>query len=274
MLYQQQKKSYIIMAKDSKIEWCDHTANLWWGCTVVHAGCNNCYAQTFSNRLGQNVWGNNNQRKRVELAFQSLDTFQRAAKKKGINAKVFLGSMMDIFEKSKPLSIYTVLQKKTDEPKNLNSYKNTGELRGELFEKISSGRYDNLTFLFLTKRPSNINRQIPGDWKKNPPKNVWFGTSPVDMVTFNKLVPQLKQVNGNRFLSIEPQLEEIKNIDLTGIGWVIQGGESGHGKRPFNLKWADILRKDCESQNVPYFFKQIDKVQEIPKPYLIRQFPW
>lgn len=262
------------MAKNSKIEWCDHTQNLWWGCTKVHRGCDNCYAEKFSKRLGQASWGENIERMWVEKAFENLDKFQRGAKKKGIKESVFVGSMEDIFEKSKPLSIYTVQQKKSDEPKNLNSYKNTGELRDKLFKNISDGRYPNLTFLFLSKRPSNINKQIPNDWKNSPPPNVWFGTSPVDVDTFNNLVPQLKKVNGNRFLSVEPQLEEIKNIDLSGIGWVIQGGESGHGKRPFNLKWADTLRLECSKQKVPYFFKQIDGILPIPKPYLIRQFPW
>jgi protein gp37 len=84
----------------------------------------------------------------------------------------------------------------------------------------------------------------------------------------------LQKVNGNLFLSVEPQLGEIKNIDLNGIGWVIQGGESGHGKRPFDLLWADRLKLECITQNVPYFFKQIDKVQEIPEEYLIRELPF
>jgi protein gp37 len=130
-----------------------------------------------------------------------------------------------------------------------------------------------------------------------------FGTSPVSQETANKLIPQLLRVNGNRFLSIEPQLSEIDlcRIDadqggdkewcmincLTGqqtdmgrpcfdtpkIDWVIQGGESGHGKRLFNLDWAYDMKRMCKAANIPYFFKQIDKVQPIPNDLQIREFP-
>jgi len=250
------------MAKNSKIEWTDHTVNLWWGCTKVHAGCDNCYAETLSHRWGNDIWGEGKERKRIKSAFNDLYKYQKEAEQKGIEVRVFVGSMMDIFEKSKPISNKHLLAETTE------------DLRSELFSRISDGKYNNLTFLFLTKRPSNINKQIPLDWQNYPPKNVWFGCSPVDQKTFENLVPMLQQVSGNLFLSVEPQLGEIKNIDLSGIGWVIQGGESGHGKRPFDLLWADSLKLECRNQNVPYFFKQIDKVQEIPESYLVRELPF
>ena len=81
------------------------------------------------------------------------------------------------------------------------------------------------------------------------------------------------QVNGKKFLSIEPQLGKISlPIDFK-IDWIIQGGESGHHKRPFDLSWAMTLRNECAALNIPYFFKQIDKVKEIPSDLLIREFP-
>jgi protein gp37 len=251
------------MAKNSKIEWTDHTVNLWWGCTKVHAGCDNCYAEATARRYGNDIWGEGKDRKRIKSAFNDLNKYQKEAEAAGEQVRVFVGSMMDIFEKSKPIS---------DDPFMLAE--TTGDLRSELFSRISEGKYNNITFLFLTKRPSNINKQIPLDWQTNPPNNVWFGCSPVDQNTFDNLVPMLQQVNGKLFLSVEPQIGEIKNIDLTGIGWVIQGGESGQGKRPFNLQWADRLRLECQAQNVPYFFKQIDKVQEIPDGYKVRELPY
>ena len=251
------------MAENSKIEWTDHTVNLWWGCTKVHAGCDNCYAETLSHRWNNDLWGEGKPRKRIKSAFKDLGKYQKQAKKLGVNYRVFVGSMMDIFEKSKPLSNPSAL------------FATTGAMRDYLFDMIKGGNYENLTFLFLTKRPSNIHKMMPIEWLSDQPDNVWFGTSPVDQPTFERLVPQLtKHTYKNRFLSVEPQLSEIKNIDLSEIDWVIQGGESGHGKRPFKLEWADRMKVECKTQNVPYFFKQIDKVQPIPENYLIRELPF
>ena len=164
-------------------------------------------------------------------------------------------------------------------------------------------------FLFLTKRPSNINKYIPESWLENPPINVMFGTSISDQESANTLIPQLLQVNGKRFLSVEPMLEKItldsiwlecpecngsKSIALyekgehiggmacpkcinhqgvvSGIHWVICGGESGHNKRPFNCDWGRSLRDQCKAADVPFFFKQVDKVQPIPEDLNIREF--
>lgn len=248
------------MAQNTKIEWCDHTANLWWGCTKVSKGCDHCYAETLSKRWGDNVWGNDQPRRRIKSAFPDLDRYQKQAKAKGMIETVFVGSMMDIFEKPMPII-------DTDN-------ENTGNLRFHLFYRIDRGDYPNLVFLFLTKRPSNINKYIFNSWKgESPPPNVWFGTSPCDHKTYDNLVEHLLWVDGKRFLSVEPQLGMIDNIDLSGIDWVIQGGESGHHKRPFKLEWARRMRDICREQKVPYFFKQIDKIQPIPKDLQIREFP-
>lgn len=249
------------MAKNSGIEWTDHTVNLWWGCTKVHDGCDNCYAETLSHRFGDNVWGNDVPRKAIKSAFKDLKKYQREGEREGKVFKIFVGSMMDIFEKPMPLS---------------NRDFDTGHLRSLLFGQILRGEYPNLMFLFLTKRPSNINRYIPSEWRKNPPSNVMFGTSPVDQKTADTLIPQLLKVEGKRFLSVEPQLDEInlfKYLMDGEINWVIQGGESGANRRPFNIDWAKSIRKDCKETQTPYFFKQIDKVQPIPSKLSIKQFP-
>jgi protein gp37 len=102
---------------------------------------------------------------------------------------------------------------------------------------------------------------------------VMYGTSPVDQKTFDTLVPQLVGVKGKHFLSMEPQLANIYLGDASGIDWIIQGGESGHHKRPFDLEWARSMRFQCSERSIPYFFKQIDKVQAIPEDLLIREFP-
>jgi len=173
--------------------------------------------------------------------------------------------MMDIFEKPMPL----INSNGTDIIADLN----TGEIRDFFFQRISENRYPNLMFLLLTKRPSNINKYIPENWRQTPPKNVMFGTSPVNQQTFDTLTRHLLEVNGLRFLSIEPQLDKIELNDLKGIDWIIQGGESGHHKRLFNLEWARKMKEECSNLNIPYFFKQIDKIQEIPTDLQVRMFP-
>jgi protein gp37 len=252
------------MGINSKIEWTDHTANLWHGCTKVHEGCDNCYACNLSKRYGNEVWGNDKPRRAIKDVWSTLNKLQKAATEQGVIHTVFVGSMMDIFEKPMPL---------IDHNKQPIDNSTTKDLRDRFFNEVVPNS-PNLRFLLLTKRPSNINKYIPENWKEEPPSNVMFGTSPVNQSTFDKLVPQLRQINGKRFLSVEPQLDDIENIDLTGIDWVIQGGESGHHKRPFNTDWARRMKDYCKDKNLPYFFKQIDKVQEIPDDLMIRELPF
>lgn len=259
------------MGENSKIEWCNHTANLWHGCTKVTAGCDHCYAETLSHRWGNDIWGNDKPRKEIKSVWKDLEKYQKLAEGAGEIHRVFVGSMMDIAEKPMPV---------IDSNGRKTQYK-TNSLRDILFGFISDGYYDNLLFLFLSKRPSNYNKQIPEAWKTSPPKNVMFGTSPCDQATADKLIPQLLQVKGFKFLSVEPMLEAIslhKKYDgnkrlIDGIDWVICGGESGHGKRPFDCDWARFLRWECRSADVAFFMKQVDKIQPIPDSLMTRQFP-
>lgn len=249
---------------NSKIEWCDHTVNLWWGCTEVHEGCDNCYAKNLAKRYGHDLWGNGVGRKHIKSAFEVLDKIQKKAENHSKIEYVFVGSMMDIFEKPMKLS--------DDSP--FGTF--TGHLRNEFFRRIDENCYPNLVFLLLTKRPSNINKYIPTYWLNNPPKNVFFGLSVVNQKTSDSLIPMLLKVNGRKFLSVEPQLEPLSLEQWLPSGklhWIIQGGESGPRKRPFNTDWGRQLRDECNKHNVPYFFKQIDKIQEIPEDLLIREFP-
>lgn len=272
------------MAQDSKIEWTHHTANLWHGCTKVHAGCDHCYAETLSKRWGNDIWGNDKPRKEIKSVWKDLARYQKLALAAGEVHRVFVGSMMDIFEK--PMMAMSI--------NGESGWINTGQIRDRLFKEISEGKYPNLMFLLLTKRPSNINKYIPEAWKENPPLNVMFGCSPVNQETYNKMVPELLKVNGKRFLSIEPQLGKIEPFypsespslanqsewvekmskSLTNIiHWIIVGGESGHGRRPFDPEWARIIKSQCETMNVPFFMKQIDKIIPIPEDLMVRQFP-
>lgn len=266
------------MALNSKIEWTHHTANLWWGCTKVHAGCDNCYALTFAKRVGNDVWGNDKPRRMIKDVWSKIRKFQKEAEKQNEVHRVFVGSMMDIFEKPMPLVDHGGNPYSEEE----SEFWNTGQLRDKFFNEVVPNS-PNLMFLLLTKRPSNINKYIPESWKENPPKNVMFGTSPVSQETANKLIIQLSEVNGLRFLSVEPQLEKIDlmtkvndetdRVLMDMVDWVIQGGESGHHRRPFDTDWGRLLRDDCKKKGVPFFFKQIDKKLEIPQDLLIREFP-
>jgi protein gp37 len=260
------------MGKDSKIEWTDHTVNLWWGCDEVHAGCDNCYAKVLSHRYLNDLWGKEKGRKRIISAFKDLNKYQKLAKAANTFHRVFMGSMHDIFEKSMKLI------------NPVDHYTETDDLRQELFTRINAGFYQNLILLFLTKRPSNIAKMVPAGWINEAPRNIMFGTSVSDQMTFDTLVPQLlKTVNGKLFLSIEPQLGPISTSGLITkfkhlggahrINWIIQGGESGHHKRPFDIEWARSMKSQCDALDIPYFFKQIDKIQEIPEDLMIRQFP-
>ena len=266
------------MSKNSKIEWTHHTANLWWGCTKVHKGCDNCYASNWSSRWGNDVWGDDKPRKEMPNIWKTLKTLQQGAAKKGEIHRVFVGSMMDIFEKPMPL----ITHKTNANRQGSSNFTDTGQLRDYFFNQVVPNS-PNLMFLLLTKRPSNINKYIPQSWKNNPPENVMFGTSPVNQVTADRLIFQLSKVKGKRFLSVEPQLEKIdlmakvkigkELVLLDSIDWVINGGESGPGKRPFDCDWARMIRDNCKKKNVPFFFKQIDKLQTIPDDLMVREFP-
>jgi protein gp37 len=140
--------------KDSKIEWTEHTANLWWGCVGVHAGCDHCFAKRDSWRRGHDLWGNDKPRKGGLSVWSDLKKFQKKAEAAGEIHRVFVGSMMDIFEKPMPVA---------DHKRNMLGYK-TDVLRNRLFEEVIP-QSPNLQFLLLTKRPSNINRFIPDSWR-------------------------------------------------------------------------------------------------------------
>lgn len=282
------------MAENSKISWLSptradgslmpgHTANLWSGCEVVHTGCDEYYARKLSHRWGNDLWGNDKPRKAGKGVWADLARFQKQAAAMGEMHRVFVGSMMDIFEK--PMPVIDALEK----PVLVNGEPiQTDYLRSRLFNEVIPNS-PNLDFLLLTKRPSNINKYIPESWKTAPPQNVMFGTSIVNLATTKNLVGHLLKVAGRKFLSMEPQIAYIPPFDLNGIDWVIQGGESdSKALRPFEPDWADVMRLTCEAQGVAYFFKQTgtalarkwelqsskgDNPAEWPQSLRVQQFP-
>ncbi len=259
------------MAENSAIEWTDHTFNPWMGCTKVSDGCKNCYAETLMDkRYGKVKWGPQGTRIRTSAAnWRKPLAWNRQAEKEGRRFRVFCASLADVFE-DKP-EVYP--------------------WREELFGLI--GNTPNLDWLLLTKRPENVDNmflEIVGPirlgWEDFP--NIWIGTSVENQEQYDKRVPELRNVpSAIRFLSMEPLLgpvefgehvqaeydPELEHGPYSAFDWVIVGGESGHGKRPFNADWARLIRDQCQAAGVPFFMKQIDKIQPIPNDLMIREFP-
>ena len=224
------------MAKDSSIEWTHHTFNPWWGCTKVSPGCKNCYAETFSRRIGQHIWGPSADRRFFgDAHWREPIKWNSEAARVGARRRVFCASMADVFERRPELA----------------------PLRQRLWQLITDTPA--LDWLLLTKRPEHVLRHVP--WTGTWPDNVWAGVTAENQRWATKRIPLLLQLPAAvRFVSCEPLLGP---LDLTAwirgnrrIDWVIAGGESGHKARPMNPEWARALRDQCTAAGVPFHFKQ------------------
>lgn len=182
------------MGKDTGIKWTDHTFNLVWGCVKVSRGCKNCYAEAFSKRTGNDVWGADKPRRIFEQNhWDEPRSWNYSASVKGIREKVFCGSMCDVFE---------------DHP-------TVNKEREKLWQLIYMTQ-SNLDWQLLTKRPENIKRFLPPDWGKGWP-NVWLGTSVENQEAANQRVPILLDIPARvRFLSCEPLVGSIDLSDFIG----------------------------------------------------------
>lgn len=250
--------------ENSLISWCHDTANLWIGCMKVHEGCDNCYAEALDKRWKGGHWGGSANRKMVNSVWDSLKRFQKIAEQTGENRRVFVGSMMDVFEKPYPVE---------DSKGNLIAGLTTGDIRDRFFNDVVPNS-PNLQFLLLTKRPGNIKKYVPKAWLTTPPDNVIYGTSAVNQQTANDLIGKLLDVPGRHFISAEPLLGPIsfrwaawhdykfcegtsnEYDGFKGIDWVIVGGESGHSARVMQPEWAQQIRDECLEAGVPFHFKQ------------------
>lgn len=248
------------MGANSNIEWTEHTQNFWIGCQEVSAACDHCYARVQNNfRHWVEGWGPHGERKRTKTWNNPL-TWDRAAAKAGIRARVFANSLSDFFDNRVP-----------------------AEWRADAWRVIR--RTDNLDWMILTKRPENIPGMLPEDWGAGYP-NVWLGAT-VESGRVIKRVWDLLHVPARvHFLSCEPLLTGLtaadkgpriddcwKPGDTPHLDWIICGGESGNDRRPLNLEHARNLRDYCRASGVAFFFKQVDKVQPIPEDLMIREWP-
>ena len=220
------------MAKDSRIEWTHHTFNPWWGCVKVSPACTNCYAETWSHRLGMDLWGRFAERRvpSQEYWHQPL-RWNKEALRCGERRRVFCASMADVFEARAELN----------------------EWREQLWPLIEQTQQ--LDWLLLTKRPQNVDRMTP--WDGPWPANVWLGTTAENQKYADARVPVLLGSPARiHFISAEPLLGPLSLKRWPGVDWVIAGGESGRGARPTDPEWVRRLRDECKARDIAFHFKQ------------------
>lgn len=220
------------MGDKTSINWTNYTFNPWWGCDRVSPGCDNCYAAALDKRTGGDYWNPRVKPRRTKTNnWNKVISWQKKAKRENVNLKVFCGSMMDWCDKNSPEGALTALW--------------------ELIRNTP-----NLTWQLLTKRASLIQKCLPEDWGEGY-DNVWLGVTVEDVDFGGKRLDIIKKIPAKvKFLSCEPLLEDISELDFTNIDWVIIGGESGPGFRPMKKKWAISLIEKCENLKIPVWFKQ------------------
>lgn len=209
---------------NSKIEWTESTWNPVTGCTKISAGCVNCYAERMAKRLqmmGQANYANGFE---VTLHPHVLD-YPLKWKKPQV---IFVNSMSDLFHEEIPL-----------------------EFIQQIFDVMVRASWH--TFQVLTKRSHRLAEVAPLiHW----PENVWMGVT-VENADCEYRIDDLRNVpSAIRFLSMEPLLSGVEDMNLNHIDWVIVGGESGPGARPIQKQWVRNIHRQCRDANVPFFFKQ------------------
>ena len=216
------------MAGPSKIEWTEVTWNPVTGCTKVSPGCDNCYAARFAERFRNTAGHPYEQGFDLRVHEKRLDVPLKWRKPR----TVFVNSMSDLF--------HTGVAK---------------DYVDRVFDVMEEA--DRHTFQVLTKRSGRMKRYMRTRYRdRRPPAHIWMGVSVED----NPRRSRIKHLQGTpasvRFLSLEPLLEPLAQLDLTAIDWVIVGGESGPGARPIQEEWIRDIRDQCVEGNVAFFFKQ------------------
>jgi protein gp37 len=219
---------------NTAISWTDRTFNPWLGCTKVGDDCKNCYAEVQSHRnpavLG--IWGPNGTRPVVaESTWRKPLQWNRQAQKTGQRLRVFCGSMCDWAE-DHPIANAT---------------------RPRLWDLIRQTPC--LDWQLLNKRADRLAACLPADWGQGWP-HVWLGVS-IGLNKYAWRADYLRVVPAVvRFVSYEPAIGPLDQLDLSGIDWVIYGGESGAGHRPEDKQWARDMRARCRAAGVAFFHKQ------------------
>lgn len=300
------------MSENTKIEWCDHTFNPWTGCAKVSPGCANCYAEGWAKRSGIVKWGKGEPRRRTsEIMWKLPLKWNRdaanfinllvadVAKGLGIRnpsrPRVFCASLADWLDDEVPIEWLADL---------LNLIRLTPNIDWLLLSKRPEKWRERIERALCFAE--NLDYEVDGwqdqegpntelgdfinQWTgEDPPSNVWIGTTVEDQRRADERIRELLKIPAKvRFLSCEPLLEAV-DFDFGApkhrtadsyhaeIHWVITGGESGNGCRPFDVSWARSLRDQCADSGVAFFMKQMGGTRkpfpEIPDDLMIREFP-
>lgn len=216
------------MAETSAIEWTDATWNPVTGCSKISKGCDNCYAERFSERF-RGV-----HRHPFETGFDLTLRPERLEQPIGWKRPrmIFVNSMSDLFHKDIP-----------------DEYVST------VFDTMEKANWH--VYQVLTKRSSLLKKFVNARYRSKPvPPHIWLGVSVENKVAKSRIA-HLRATNASvRFLSIEPLLESVGKLDLDRIEWVIVGGESGPRSRPMAPHWVTEIRDQCTKSQVAFFFKQ------------------
>lgn len=212
------------MATKSSIEWTESTWNPLTGCTKISPGCKNCYAERMARRL--KAMGQEKYRNGFELTLHPESLGEPLRWKKP--QMIFVNSMSDLFHQDVPLNFIQ-----------------------RVFSVMRQAHWH--TFQVLTKRAERLLELDPYiEW----PENVWMGVS-VENQDYTFRIELLRKTHANiKFLSLEPLLGPLPNLELEAIHWIIVGGESGPKARPIKREWVTDIRDQCLRAGVPFFFKQ------------------
>lgn len=209
---------------ESKIEWTDKTWNPITGCTKKSEGCAHCYAEVMARRL--KGMGKPKYKNAFKLTLQPDALNEPKSWTKPHN--IFVCSMGDLFHEQVPFEYID---------KVMITIENTPQHRYQI----------------LTKRPERMNEYFA---THAIPNNVWLGTT-VESQKNKARIDYLRNLNAPvRFLSCEPLLEDLQELNLAGINWVIVGGESGMQARPMKEQWVMNILEQCKKSNIAFFFKQ------------------
>lgn len=216
------------MAQKSDIEWTDATWNPVTGCTKIGPGCDNCYAERFAERW-RGLAGHPYEQG-FDLRLWPSRLGQPSLWKKP--RMIFVNSMSDLFHKDIPRTHIDAV-----------------------FDAMEAANWH--VYQVLTKRSSLMRNYIKNRYGEGRvPSHIWLGVSVEDR-PYRGRIEHLRQINSDaRFISFEPLLGKIGQVDLSGIAWAIVGGESGPGARPMEAAWATELREACDEFGVAFFFKQ------------------
>lgn len=230
------------MSTKSSIEWTESTWNPITGCSKISSGCKNCYAERMAKRL--QAMGQANYTNGFEVTIHDQSLLLPLTWKQP--QTIFVNSMSDIFHDRVPI-----------------------EFIRKIFAVMNQASWH--TFQILTKRPERlleVNDELL--W----PRNVWMGVT-VESQEYVERIKLLKNCGAViKFLSLEPLLSALPNLDLRNIDWVITGGESGPGARAINPTWVVEIRDQCINSDVPFFFKQWGGVRKKRTGSLLEGIEW